>query len=120
MGPNVKVMPITRRGEEHNYSRSMRTIGSGSRLAEFAPVLLFQLYLVFLRGGFDAFPGGVALGIGHSLHLLETGDCIAYVSSVMDRFLTLLREGEVFIGDVIAAGIGDLGHASQSSNPTTV
>jgi hypothetical protein len=24
---------------------------------------------VFLRGGFDAFPGGIAFSIGHSLHL---------------------------------------------------
>jgi hypothetical protein len=60
------------------------------RLTEFAPVLLLQLHLVFLRGGFDAFPSGVPFRVGRALHLLETGDCIAYVSSVMDRLLTLL------------------------------
>jgi hypothetical protein len=48
------------------------------RLTKFAPVLLIQLYFVFLRSGFDAFPGGVAFSLGHPLHLLETGDCVAH------------------------------------------
>ena len=69
-----------------------------------------QLYFVFLRGGFDAFPGGVAFRVGHPLHLLEAGDCVAYVSSVMDRFLTLLGESKIFIGDMIAPGFSDFGH----------
>jgi hypothetical protein len=67
----------------------LRFFGSAGRLTKFAPVLLMQLYFVFLRGGFDAFPGGVAFVVGHPLHLLEAGDCVAHVSSVMDRFFTL-------------------------------
>src|ERR1700676_3271153 len=90
----------------------IRRRGRPRALTEFAPVLLVQLYFVFLSGGFDAFPGGVPFGVGYALHLLEAGDCIAYVSSVMDRFLTLLREGEFFIADLMAAGFGDLGHCS--------
>jgi hypothetical protein len=43
------------------------------RLGQFAPVLLIQLYFVFLRGGFDAFPGGIAFCISHPLNLLESG-----------------------------------------------
>ena len=31
-----------------------------THLNQFAPVLLIQLYFVFLRSGFDALPGGVA------------------------------------------------------------
>ena len=82
------------------------------RLTQFAPVLFVQLYLVFFRGGFDALPGGVAFSGGYPLHLLETGDCVADVSGVMDRLLTLLGESEVFIGDVITAGFSNFGHAS--------
>ena len=82
------------------------------RLTEFAPVLLIQLYVVFLRGGFDAFPAGVAFSVGHPLHLLKTGDCVAHVSSVMDGFFTFLGKSEVLIGDIIAASFTDLGHAS--------
>ena len=81
-------------------------------LIKFAPVLLIQLYFVFLRSGFDAFPGGVAFRVSHPLHLLEAGDCVSHVSSVMDGFLTFLGESEVFIGDTIAASFSDLGHAS--------
>ena len=61
-------------------------------LAKFAPALLTQLYFVFFRGGFDAFPCGIAFSIGHPLHLFEAGDCVAHVSSVMDGFLALLGE----------------------------
>jgi hypothetical protein len=82
------------------------------RLTKFAPVLLMQLYFVFLRSGFDAFPGGVAFRVGYALHLLEAGDCVAHVSSVMDGFFAFLGESEVFIGDMIAASFSDLGHAS--------
>jgi hypothetical protein len=79
---------------------------------KFAPVSLLQLYFVFLRGGLDAFPGGIAFRIRYPLYLLETRDCVAYVSSVMDGLLTFLGESEVFIGDMIAASFSDLGHAS--------
>src|ERR1022692_886765 len=82
------------------------------RLTKLAPVLLMQLYLVFLRSGLDACPGGVAFRVGHPLHLLETGDCVAHVSRVMDGFFAFLGEREVFIGDMIAASFSDLGHAS--------
>jgi len=81
------------------------------RLTKFAPVLLMQLYFVFLCSGFDAFPGGVAFSVGHPLHLLEAGDCVAQVSSVMNGFFTFLGESEVLIGDMIAASFCDLGHA---------
>jgi hypothetical protein len=93
----------------------MAAIVAGSRmerLTKFAPVLLIQLYIVLLRSGFDAFPCGVAFRVGHPLHLLEAGDCVAHVSSVMNGFFALLGESEVFIGDMIAASFGDLGHAS--------
>src|SRR5487761_2033290 len=83
---------------------------------EFAPVLLLHLHVEFRRGGFDAFPGGIAFGIGHPLHLLEARDCVADVSSVMNRLLTFLGESEIFIGDMLAAGFCDLGHASLSAN----
>jgi hypothetical protein len=73
------------------------------RLTQVAPVLLIQLYLVFLHRGFDAFPGGIAFSIGHPLHLLEAGDRVAHVSSVMDGFFALLGESEVLVGDLIAA-----------------
>jgi hypothetical protein len=82
------------------------------RLTQFAPVLFVQLYLVFFRGGFYAFPGRVAFSLGHSLHLREAGDCVAHVSSVMNGFFTFLGKCEVFIGDMIAASVSDLGHAS--------
>lgn len=82
------------------------------RLAKLAPVLLIQLNSVFLRGRLDALPGGVAFNVGHPLHLLETGDCVAQVGGVMDRFFPFLGESEVRIGDMIAAGFTDLGHAS--------
>jgi hypothetical protein len=74
--------------------------------------LLIQLYVVFLRSGFDAFPGGIAFSVGHALHLLEAGDCVAHVSSVVDGFFTFLGESEVVIGDMIAASFSDLGHAT--------
>ena len=45
-------------------------------------------------------------------YLLEAGDCIPPVSSVMDGFFTLFGESEVLIGDMIAASVGDVGHAS--------
>ena len=64
------------------------------RLTQFAPVLLIQLYFVFLRGGFDAFPGGIAFSVSHPLHLLEPGDRVAHVSSVMDGFFALLGLGK--------------------------
>ena len=83
------------------------------RLTKFAPVLLIQLYFVFLRGGFDAFPGGVAFRVGHPLHLLEAGDCVAHVGRVMDGFFTFLGESEVFTGEAIAASFSDLGHACK-------
>ena len=46
------------------------------------------------------------------LHLLEAGDCIPHLSSIMDGFFTLFGESEVLIGDMIAASFGDLRHAS--------
>ena len=82
------------------------------RSTKFAPALLIQLYFVFLRSGFDAFPGGVAFRVGHPLHLLEAGDCVAHVSSVMDGFFTFLGKSEIFIGNMIAASFSDFGHAS--------
>ena len=82
-----------------------------THLNQFAPVLLIQLYFVFLRSGFDAVPGGVAFGVGYPLHLLEPGDRVAHVSSVMDGFLPFLGESKALIGDMIAVSFGDLGHA---------
>jgi hypothetical protein len=79
------------------------SLGAGphtGRLTQVAPVLLIQLYFVFLRGGFDAFPGGITFNIGHPLHLLEAGDRVAHVSSVMDGFFALLGESEVLVGDM--------------------
>ena len=84
------------------------SLGAGlhtGRLTQFAPVLLFQLYFVLLRGGFDAFPAGIAFRIGHPLHLLEAGDRVAHVSSVMDGFFALLGESEALVGDMIAASL---------------
>ena len=63
-------------------------------LTQFAPVLLIQLYFVFLRSKFDAFPGGIAFGVGHPLHLLEAGHRVAHVSSVMDVFFALLGKAK--------------------------
>ena len=102
----------------HPLSRALGPVGSGvwphaGSLTQFAPVLLIQLYFVLLRGGFDAFPGGIALSIGHPLHLLEAGDRVAHVSGVVDRFFSLLWESEVFVGDMIAASFSDLGHTSR-------
>ena len=98
------------------FSRNWRDGAAGGaaheRLTKLPPVLLIQLYFVFFRGGFDAFPGGVAFRVGHPLHLLEAGDCVAYVSSVMDGFFTFLGESEIFIGDMIAASFSDFGHVS--------
>jgi hypothetical protein len=74
--------------------------------------LFVQLYLVFFRSGLDALPGGVAFSASYPLHLLETSDCVAHVSGVMDRLLTLLWESESFIGDVIAAGFSNFGLAA--------
>jgi len=93
--------------------RSAAVVAARMELAKFAPVLLIQLHFVFLRGGFDAFPGGIAFSNGHPLHLLEAGDRVAHVSSVMDGFFALLGESEVFVGDMIAASFSDLGHASR-------
>src|ERR1039458_7149459 len=83
-----------------------------AQLTKFAPVLLVQLHFVFPGSGFDALPGGVAFSVGNPFHLLEAGDCVAHVSSVMDGFFTLLGESEVFVGDMIAASFIDLGHAA--------
>src|ERR1017187_766881 len=99
-----------------SWARNRPGGAAHGRLTKFAPVLFVQLNFVFLRGGFDAFPGGVALSVGHPLHLLEAGDGVAHVSSVMDGFFTFLGKGEAFIGDVIAATFSDLGHASSSTN----
>jgi hypothetical protein len=79
--------------------------------------LLIQLYFVFPGSGFDALPGGGAFSVGHTFHLIETGDCIAHVSSVMDGFFTFLREREVFVGDMIAASFSDFGQADRIGNP---
>jgi hypothetical protein len=49
---------------------------------------------VFLRSKFDAFPGGIAFGVGHPLHLLEAGHRVAHVSSVMDVFFALLGKAK--------------------------
>jgi hypothetical protein len=81
-------------------------------LTKFTPVVLTYLYCVFLRSNFDPFPGSVAFRICHPLHLLEAGDCVAHVSSVMDGFFTFLGESEVLVGDMITAGFGNFGHAS--------
>ena len=94
----------------HPLSRAPGPVSLGARpptgrLTQFAPVLLIQLHFVFLRGGFDAFPGGIAFSIGHPLHLGEAGDRVAHVSSVMDGFLALLGESEVLVGDMIAASL---------------
>src|ERR1700688_4837524 len=102
-----------RGGASYASSRDIIQIGAAqARLTKFAPVLLIQLYFVFLRSGFDAFPGGVAFSVGYPLHLLEAGDCVPHVSSVMDGFFTFLGESKGFIGDMIAASFSDLGHAS--------
>ena len=79
--------------------------------------MLIQLYFVFPGSGFDALPGGGAFSVGHTFHLIETGDCIAHVSSVMDGFFTFLREREVFVGDMIAASFSDFGQADRIGNP---
>jgi hypothetical protein len=81
-----------------------------SRLTKLAPVFLMQLDVMFLRSGLDAFPRGIAFGVSHAFHLLEAGDGVAHVSSVMDGFLAFLWEREILIGNVIAAGFIDLRH----------
>jgi hypothetical protein len=105
----IRVMP----GVHFDKALSAVIVAAVMELAKFAPVLLIQLYFVLLRGGFDAFPGGIAFSIGHPLHLLEAGDRVAHVSGVVDRFFALLWESEVFVGDMIAASFSDLGHASR-------
>jgi hypothetical protein len=40
-----------------------------------------------------------SFSLGHSLDLLEAGDCVAHVSGVMNGFFTFLGEREIFIGD---------------------
>lgn len=69
------------------HSRGPENVADGGtaqqRLTQLAPVPLIQLHLVLLRSGFDAFPGCIAFRVGHSLHLLETGDCVAHVSRIM-------------------------------------
>ena len=102
-------MLATRRFRYH----SAAIVAAMIELAKFMPVLLIQLHFVFLRGGFDAFPGGIAFSIGHPLHLLEAGDRVAHVSSVMDGFFALFGESEVFVGDMVAASFSDLGHAPR-------
>ena len=82
--------------------RSFAKVRSNCGLAEFAPVSLIQLYVVFLGGGLDPFPGGIAFRIRHPLHLLEAGDRVAHVSSVMDGFFAFVGECEVLVGDMIA------------------
>src|ERR1035441_9598882 len=97
---------------DHLVVRALLSTGPQTeRLTKLAPVLLMQLYLVFLRSGLDPFPGGVALRVGHPLHLLETGDCVAHVSRIMDGLFPFLGKSEVFIGDMIAASFKDFGNA---------
>ena len=85
---------------------------SGARaLTKFTPVLLMQLNSVFLRSDLNAFPGGVAFRVAHPLHLLEAGGRVAHVSGVVNGFFAFLGESEIVIGEVIAAGFSDLGHA---------
>jgi len=70
---------------------------------------------VFLGGGLDAFPGGIAFRIRHPLHLLEAGDRVAHVSSVMDGFFAFVGECEVLVGYMIAGSFSDLAHASRQA-----
>src|SRR5580658_4609173 len=68
-------------------------------LTKLAPVFLMQLDMMFLRSGLDAFPRGIAFGVSHAVHLLEAGDGVAHVSSVMNGFLAFLWESEILIGN---------------------
>ncbi len=83
---------------------------------EFPPVFLLHIDTVFFRSSRDPFPGGIALGVGHSFHLIEAGYCVADVSCVMDGLFAFFRESEVSIVDMIAGGFFDLGHAYSAAN----
>lgn len=85
-------------------------------LTQLAPIPFTQLDVVLLRRGRDAFPGCVAFRVGHALDLLETGDCAAHVSRVMDGLFTFLGESEVCVGKLIALIFRDLGHATLFAN----
>jgi hypothetical protein len=69
-----------------------------------------QLDVVLLRGGLDALPRRVALGVADVFHLVEARDRIAYVAGVFQRLLALLFESVLVRGQVVAVVLVELAH----------
>src|ERR1700683_2238628 len=67
---------------------------------------LFQLHPVALCGRLDALPCRAPFCLRNTLHLVEARSRVAYVGSVLQRFLALLRESKLAGGYPITSWLG--------------
>jgi NitT/TauT family transport system permease protein len=81
-------------------------------LPELAPARLADVDAELGGRRLDALPRGVALVVGDALDLVEARDGVAHVARVLERLLSLLLEGELALGDVLAIVGVELGHVS--------
>src|SRR5690242_12527094 len=88
---------------------------AGSALAalgQLAPALLVHLDAELLRRREDALPRRIALRVAHALDLVEAGDGIAHMRSILQRLLALVRKGELLAGQVVAILGLESGHGN--------
>jgi hypothetical protein len=68
-----------------------------------------QLDVVLFRGGLNALPRCIALGVADVFHLVEASHGIAHVAGICQGLLALLFERELGGGQVVAVGLVELG-----------
>ena len=87
---------------------------------EIAPILFIEFHVEFSGGGADALPGFIALGVRHSLHLIEAGDRVTNVLRVMERLFPLPGKSVLASGYLIAIMLIHLAHDHVSGMPIAV
>src|SRR5438094_3968435 len=113
---NTRPSTVTMRGLYRDSPRMARTRSAGlASTHQLTPAAFAHLDVVPLGRGFDPLPGLLAFAVGDALHLIESGDGVSYVASVVERFLPLLGERKTGVAQIILLGGG---HALGPSSPT--
>lgn len=82
-------------------------------ITDFAPIAFLDVNPEFVRCGLNPFPGCVLFGVGDSLHLVKSRNCITDVCGVVDRFFSLGGKGELLAWNLVAVFLVELAHRME-------
>ena len=80
-----------------------------------SPALLGDCDIVFFRGCLDPLPCCISFFGTHTVHLIETCNCVPHVAGIFKRFLSLFREGECAFLHRVARSSLQLGYERSPS-----